>query len=89
MTEPVTDDGEVSDLTVASDPVAQQTTSVSLSNHETGAVAKQQDSGNAQQNTAAHHALPQTGNHDSAIAGLGLAGIMTMFGLLGKRHRQD
>ena len=84
LTEPVADDGEVSDLTVA-----KQTTPVSLSSHETDAIDKQQDGEHDQQNKAAHHALPQTGNHDSAIAGLGLAGIMTMFGLLGKRHRQD
>mgnify|MGYP005793547831 CR=1 FL=1 len=89
VTEPVADDEVASELVAASDLVAQQTTPVTLSNHETIAVAKQQDSKDDQQDTAAHDALPQTGNHDSALAGLGLASFMTMFGLIGKRHRQD
>lgn len=89
VTEPVSDDGEVSDLAVDHDSSVQQSTPVTLVNHETVAATKQQDSKDDQKSAADHHALPQTGNHASAIAGLGLAGVMTMFGLLGKRHRQD
>ena len=82
-------DEGASELVAANDLCAQQTTPVTRSNHETIAGDKQQDSKDDQQDTAAHDALPQTGNHDSALAGLGLASFMTMFGLIGKRHRQD
>ena len=52
-----------------------------------------QQTANAQQaeSTVNNHRLPQTGNsHDaSALAGLGLASLMGLFGLGGKRRKHD
>lgn len=89
VTDPVSHDKVVSDLTAVHDETVQQAAPVMQDNHVTVAVAEQQGSKNNQQNIVTHHALPQTGNHDSAVAGLGLASFMMLFGLLRKRNRQD